>query len=306
MPEPTMVHPESGSRGETRCTGCGAVLAADQRYCLECGKPKGDPRVELTKYLPVAGATSTSVDESAQAVAAEPVADLASDSRPQREVTPLMAATGLAGMVILLLLGVLIGRMGGESSQPVVATTGLPATSSAGSVVDENVSFTPDWPEGKEGFTVELATLPSDTDVAAVEVTKGDLSAKGATELGVLQSDDYASLTAGNFVFYSGVFDSKSDAQGRLEELRGSFPDAQVIKVSEEAGGGDLAKGPVKAPDTGDAAKASDFEALETDDPEEYQEQLKKLPDEVATDGKVVKPDNKAPGAGGPDVVEIG
>lgn len=306
MPEPTMVHPESGSRGETRCTGCGAVLAADQRYCLECGKRKGEPRVEIAKYLPVADADGTPADVSAGPVSAEPVTDLATDRRPQREVTPLMAATGLAGMVILLLLGVLIGRMGGDSSQPVVAATGLPAASSANSVVDENVSFTPDWPEGKEGFTVELATLPSDTDVSAVEVTKGDLTAKGATELGVLQSDDYASLAAGNFVFYSGVFDKKADAKSRLKELKGSFPDAQVISVSDKAGGGNLAKKDAGPVDTGGAASASEFDALESADAEEYQEQLKKLPDELATDGKQVKPDNKAPGAGGPDAVEIG
>jgi hypothetical protein len=306
MPEKTMVHPETGTRGVTRCIGCGAELASDQRYCLECGKPKSDPRVDYASYLP---APAGAQDGEPPADPPPDVAATPADNRPQREVTPLMAATGLASLVILLLLGVLIGRMGGESSQPVVATTGLPTTSSSTTVVDENVSFTADWPEGKEGFTVELATLATDTEVTAVEATKADLTAKGATELGVLKSDDFASLPTGNYVFYSGVFDKKADAKSRLKELKGSFPDAQVISVSEKAGGaggGNLAKEDAGPVDTGDAASASDFDALEGADAEEYQEQVKKLPDEVATDGKQVKPDNKAPGAGGPDAVEIG
>ena len=34
-----------------RCTGCGNPLALDQRYCLNCGKRRGGPRVDYDKYL---------------------------------------------------------------------------------------------------------------------------------------------------------------------------------------------------------------------------------------------------------------
>jgi len=311
--EQTMVHPDTGDRGETRCTGCGSTLASDQRYCLECGKRKGDLRVDYPEYLPAVNGSAAAVigggdsppATSTNGSAAVPAEERPPDTRPQKEVTPLMAATGLAAMVIILLLGVLVGRMGGDS-QPVVAATGVPTASApTAGATEQTVSFTSDWPEGKEGFTVEIATLPSSTEAAAVEATRADLTAKGATELGALQSDDFASLPEGNYVFYSGVFDKKADAKSRLNELKGIFPDAQVIEVSTSAknlakqgGGGKV--------DTGDAASASDFEGLETNDPGEYQEQLKKLPDELATEGETVKPDNKKPGAGGPPVVEIG
>lgn len=310
MTEQTMVHPDTGGRGDARCTGCGSLLASDQRYCLECGKRKGEPRVDFAGYLPAGNGDrsggQTEVQPGPVMPAVQP--DAEPDLRPQREVTPLMAATGLAALVIILLLGVLIGRMGGDSSQPVVAATGLPTSSTGTAEATETVSFTPDWPEGKDGFTVELATLPSSTEVAAVEATEANLAAQGAAELGVLQSDDYTSLAAGNFVFYSGVFDARADAEARLKELKGAFPNAQVIEVSDQAGGGGkkLAGGGGKPVDTGNAVAATEIQDLESVDPSEYQEQLKKLPDEIATEGETVKPDNKAPGAGGPDAVEIG
>ncbi|MFM8791037.1 MAG: hypothetical protein ACKOGM_06545 [Solirubrobacterales bacterium] len=308
MTEQTMVHSDLDSRGATRCTGCGSPLASDQRYCLECGKRKGDSRVEFASYLPAVTADQAGGpgDGPPNGAAVAPPTDPAPDSRPQREITPLMAATGLAALVIILMLGVLIGRMGGDSSQPVVAATGVPTATAPTTGTDQTVSFTSDWPEGKTGFTVELATLPSSTDAAAVDVTKTDLTAQGATELGVLASDDFASLPPGNYVFYSGVFDKRADAEARLKELKGSFPDAQVIEVSDQTGGGGkkLTGGP--PPDTGDAVKATELQGeLETTDPGAYQEALKKLPTEIATEGETVAPDNKAPG-GGSDAVTIG
>lgn len=308
MTEQTMVHPETGGRAGDRCTGCGSPMASDQRYCLECGKRKGDTRVEFTSYLPVApgdGGAGLGAGPPNEAPPSGPV-EPAPDSRPQKEITPLMAATGLAALVIILMLGVLIGRMGGESSQPVVAATGVPTATAPTTGTDQTVSFTADWPEGKTGFTVELATLPSSTDAAAVDTTKTDLTAQGASEVGVLASDDFASLPPGNYVFYSGVFDKKADAETRLKELKGSFPDAQVIEVSDQTGGGGkkLTGGP--PPDTGNAVKATELaEGLEATDPGDYQEALKKLPTEIATEGETVAPDNKAPG-GGSDAVTIG
>lgn len=308
MTEQTAIHPEADGVGSIRCTGCGSALASDQRYCLECGKRRGDPRVDFPEYLP-AGPEAALVahrDGSESGDGLEPTALAPIDNRPQREVTPLMAAAGLAGLVVVLLLGVLIGRTGQNASQPVVAATGLPTTAATGSAAgtSEVVSIQVDWPAGKEGFTVELATLDNSTDAAAVEATQADLSSQGAPEVGILDSDEFASLPEGNYVFYSGVFDTRADAEARLKEVEGSFPDAQVIEVSAST---DSAKKAAAGPvDTGNAASASEFEALDSADPEEYQEQLKKLPDEIATEGEAVKPDNKPPGGGGPDAVEIG
>jgi hypothetical protein len=301
-------------------------MATDQRYCLECGKRKGDPRTEFAAYLNGAGELpETTTPATNGSGATEPVAtEPAPDTRPEREVTPLMAAAGLAGLAVILLLGVLIGRLGDSgSSAPVVAATGVPTaaaptTSTATSV---EVAFAPDWPEGQEGFTIELATLSKDSaDGAAVDATKADLTAQGAPEVGALDSDQFGSLPAGNYVFYSGVYDTKADAEAALKPLQASFPDAQVIEVSADAGGGGGGGSSAKvssAPLLSDSGANKDPDAIVKADKEqltdansasaeEFQELQKKLPTNIATEGKLPPKDNKKPGAGGPGVVEIG
>jgi hypothetical protein len=303
------------------------MMASDQRYCLECGKRKGDPRTEFAAYLNGATELSPATAHATngagpdESVAAEPKPD----TRPEREVTPLMAAAGLAGLAVILLLGVLIGRLGDNgSSAPVVAATGVPAAAAptTSSATGVEVAFAPDWPEGQEGFTIELATLPKDSaDGAAVEATKVDLTAQGATEVGALDSDQFGSLPAGNYVFYSGVYDTKADAEAALKPLQASFPDAQVIEVAADAGGGGGGGGgAIKASsaplisDSGankdpNAIVQADKEALteaNSASAEEFQELQKKLPTNIATEGKAPPKDNKKPGAGGPGAVEIG
>lgn len=317
-------------RSSARCTACGSPMAGDQRYCLECGKRKGEPRTDFASYLNGADQSSRATEPSPNVNGSEevPATKPEVDTRPEREVTPLMAAAGLAGLAVILLLGVLIGRLGDTgSSAPVVATTGVPTVTSPTTETSVEVAFAPDWPEGQEGFTIELATLEKSTaDGAAVEATKTDLIAQGAPEVGALDSDQFGSLPAGNYVFYSGVYDTKADAEAALKPLQASFPDAQVIEVAADSGGGGGggggggSAGAVKTTDAPlvsedgsnkdpNAIVKADQEALEdinSADAEDYQELQKKLPENIATEGKLPPKDNKKPGAGGPGAVEIG
>ncbi len=84
-----------------RCAACGATLAADQRYCVECGQRCGPARLPFT-------------DASKQPAKQAP----SSASRPKRP-RPSVNATLIAGIGTLLLalgVGVLIGRLGTGSS----------------------------------------------------------------------------------------------------------------------------------------------------------------------------------------------
>lgn len=304
-----------------RCTGCGNPLALDQRYCLNCGKRRGSTRVDFEKYL--GAEDSGQPPKPPVAIAAPP----APDNRPEREVTPLMAAVGLTGIAVILILGVLIGRTG-QSTQPaaapVVAATGIPTATPSTTTIDNStagstVSFTADWPTGSEGFTIELATLPKDTaDGTAVETAKTDMLAKGAAEVGALDSDEYPSLPPGNYVLYSGVYDTQAEAEKALNPLLASFPDAQVIEVAATAestaasedsggGGGGIQSGGEGAANEDEVVEASedDLEALENATGEEYQEFQEKLPPTIETPGEAPPVDSKPAGAGG-DAVEIG
>ena len=301
-----------------RCTGCGNPLALDQRYCLNCGKRRGGPRVDFDKYL------GGEPPQDPPTVSYLPPAQPPEDNRPVREVTPLMAALGLAGFAVILILGVLIGRTGdgqNTSQAPVVAattaaTTPTPgATTASTATTDTTVSFKADWPSGQEGFTIELATLPKGSaDGAAVETAKADLLTKGAADVGALDSDEFASLPAGNYVLYSGIYDTKAEAEKALEPLKASFPDAQVVEVSTSSGGGTTEvatgglsdNGATTDPDKVVEASTDDLEALSEATGEDYEEAQKKLPPTIATPGEAPPPDNKAPGGGSGDAISIG
>ena len=92
--------PTTGS--EDRCTNCGAPLAHDQRYCVNCGERRGQSR------LPTAQPTT------------EVRTTRSRSSRPPRGQRVSSGTTLVAGVGVLLLaigLGFLIGRVGHTSNQ---------------------------------------------------------------------------------------------------------------------------------------------------------------------------------------------
>lgn len=118
------------------CPSCGAALADDQRYCLNCGQRQGEPRVDFRRHLEAkeAGPQASAPVPPAE-TPATPVPEPPSQ-KPQRDYAPLAAAGGIAVLGIMLLIGVLIGRGTGDASEsaaaPQVITVGAaPAASGA-------------------------------------------------------------------------------------------------------------------------------------------------------------------------------
>jgi hypothetical protein len=107
MNDPSLQTEGLGEAGEP-CRSCGAPLAADQRYCLNCGQRRGGPRLDFRQHLP-----TDSQAASAKAPPVEPqvTSPAASDAKPaQRDYTPLAAVGGIAVLGLMLLIGVLIGK----------------------------------------------------------------------------------------------------------------------------------------------------------------------------------------------------
>jgi hypothetical protein len=132
--------PTLGAQGEP-CASCGAPLAADQRYCLECGARRAQARVAFRDILATGGAPPA-----APAV----VAARAQDGPPARSGPAFLV--GLLCLLAALGVGVLIGNsgddttaatpppaqvitVGGAAAAPAAttpaATTSTPATSSS-------------------------------------------------------------------------------------------------------------------------------------------------------------------------------
>lgn len=113
-----------GQQGEP-CAGCGAALAADQRYCLNCGQRRGAPRVDFATLLGPPEAPPTPA-------AAEPAERQPPDEPAQRrtDYSPFAAVGGIALLGLMLLVGVLIGRGDGDSgaaATPSIIRVGEPA-----------------------------------------------------------------------------------------------------------------------------------------------------------------------------------
>lgn len=324
--DPLVHYPRLGEDGEP-CAACGTPLDSDQRYCLECGARRGDARLPFERYL---GETSPKL---AAAQGAPPDAVVPVATSRANEPSPLGTVLGVALLGGILLIGVLLGRGSGsnDTTTPVVvsgaATTGTAATSTGGGSATDvsNTKVTSEWPDGKNGWTVELGTLPKDgTTAADVDATKQDLTSKGAKDLGVLDSDLYASLPAGNYIVYSGVYDTKADADKALKDLGSGFPDAQVVEVSDQkpsstgssgggSGGGSLLGGNGGGGGGGSTEKpvqasTQDLQQLQNTTGDDYQNQINNIPDTIATPGQAPPddPSVKPGGGSGGDAIVIG
>lgn len=92
------------------CTNCGAPLAHDQHYCVECGERRGQS--SMPQAQPTTEVRSTRVRA-------------AGASRPPRMSSGATLISGVGVLLLAIGLGVLIGRIGNNSSSP--RTTGAQA-----------------------------------------------------------------------------------------------------------------------------------------------------------------------------------
>ena len=172
----------------------------------------------------------------------------------QSDFSPFAAVLGIALLGGMLLIGVLIGRGESDDDQPppVVqleeATTPTEQPDSATEEPDaatggQGASQAPaeivsEWPAGTEGFTVRLTSTPKQGATAeAVESLQSDAESNGVSTVGVLDSDLYASLPAGEWIIYSGVYAERGDAEKAVSDVRADYPGASAVEVSTKQPG---------------------------------------------------------------------
>jgi hypothetical protein len=232
----------------TPCTECGAPLDRNQRYCVNCAARRTDVANPSATYFASASASTR---------------------RGQRPVAPAKGAgTGarvasiafLALLPIAVAVGVLVGRDGNETnddallkalrSQNTLAAAG-PAVA-AGAAGDQTAGSTATGDSGsaetvanqvistdfglKRGYTVLLAQVPISASAQEVADASADLQKKGAKDVGVIDPAKFKiSPDQGkkNYLLYSGEFEGQADANAALSKLKGKFPEALVIKVTD-------------------------------------------------------------------------
>ena len=85
------------------CASCGTPMAADQRYCLQCGQRRGDPRLPFMDAVVLMDA----VNRPAQASPPPPKKERRTGVSPNAALI-----AGVGTLLLALGIGVLIGRSG--------------------------------------------------------------------------------------------------------------------------------------------------------------------------------------------------
>jgi hypothetical protein len=111
-PLDVVVPPAIGSSPGDVCPSCGAKMAIDQRYCLNCGTRRGDPRLPFMDAVVFMETSKRPKDGAAAAAAAAPPPPPAKSGLSPS--TTLVA--GIATLVLAIGVGVLIGRSGNNSA----------------------------------------------------------------------------------------------------------------------------------------------------------------------------------------------
>jgi hypothetical protein len=298
----SIASPPSHAGAVEPCASCGAPLASDQRYCLECGERRAPVSSLLLGGGPQASSPQPDGLSAGPGLAPPGAQPPEAPNRSPAGGPPRgNAVTVIAGVGVLLLamgVGVLIGRSGTAGKQAaappqVISFGSSPGTGTTGGT-SEAPAFSDDWPSGTNGYTVQLQTLPqSSTQPSAVAAAKTTASAKGAKGVGALKSEDFSGLAAGNYIVYSGVYHAKPEAEKARAALKKSFPQASVIKISSAgagssgaspgagsgAGGGSSGGGAGSTP----PASSKVLEELHKSKGKSYEEKSKNLPNVVGT-----------------------
>jgi hypothetical protein len=146
----TTEQPNLGNEGDT-CPECDSALATDQRYCLNCGWRRGAARVDYETQIMRGGQPTT---------AGAPVG-AAGATGPQW--TPVVAIGAIAILGVMLLLGVLIGKKGNNTTQTVAAQATPTTTAAAAAPSTDTTAATAS--KAKAGKGAAAGTAPGAGDV---------------------------------------------------------------------------------------------------------------------------------------------
>jgi hypothetical protein len=137
------------------CTGCGAKLAPEQRYCVECGERRGQSRLPFAEHI------------------GQRTLPTAAAAPPPKQRGPRLTSSGalIAGIATLLLamgVGVLIGKSGdnggGKNSGPaqIIRVPAAATAGAAGAGTGTTTASAAGGGRGKSKSKSKAASTPAD------------------------------------------------------------------------------------------------------------------------------------------------
>jgi hypothetical protein len=163
----TPVRPSPIASIREQCSACGAAMAPDQRYCVECGQRRGPARVR-------------SLDGLAQRAGQEPAA-----RRPPRRARTSVNSTLIAGVGTLLLalgVGVLIGRSGNNTSAKAPPAQVVTIAGGGGTANTAPTGTTPQQPSA--GAAKAAGSGAASAAASAKSASKGSAAPLKAVKVG--------------------------------------------------------------------------------------------------------------------------
>jgi hypothetical protein len=216
------------------CPTCGAATEPGQEYCLECGArvpTRGGLAAHVGRawrrrlrwypgdWLPIvlallviaALATAAAVYAGGDEEGATPGRTIVATAPPDvtaTETEPVPTETAPVASV------------------PTEATPTVPRDGAGPGAPVE-------WPADQDGFTVVLSSLPvSGGRDLATQTSRRGIRA-GLKEVGVLDSEDYASLHPGFYVVFAGVYQSLDEAENAVADARDAgFANAYAREIT--------------------------------------------------------------------------
>lgn len=110
QPQAAPLHTASFAAAGDQCPGCGAHMAVDQRYCLECGQRRGDPRLPFMDAVVFMDSVRQPQGGAASAPPPPP------PEKRSRMTANASLIAGVATLVLAIGVGVMIGRSGESNS----------------------------------------------------------------------------------------------------------------------------------------------------------------------------------------------
>jgi hypothetical protein len=164
----------SGLGGGDACPNCGEPMAADQRYCLNCGHRRGDPRLPFMDA--VTFMESMSAPGGAGTPPPPPSSSGSSGSNNRWNANAALIA-GVATLVLAIGVGFLSGRAGHENGSQAAATPQVIKVEGGGG----------------GGGGEETAPVEEESTGGGAEATK---KSKGGSKKSAIKTEDTGKATA--------------------------------------------------------------------------------------------------------------
>lgn len=198
---------EAPSPTDVRCPRCGAELADEQEWCLECGS-------EVVR----AGGPASRRGGSGR--------------RGAKRWLALGGGLGIvaAVVVVVLLLGQGVSsetKQAPPTAQKLAAPSTNANTATSPKAQPTRGSDVPIWPEAEQAYTVVLLSTASQESAEA----KVRPLLRGGADVGILRSDDYEGFRPGSWVVWRGRYQRLFKAEEALTILRQSGRSGEIKSV---------------------------------------------------------------------------